>query len=42
MLKAVAFMENQRRKEKGESVDQRDIDKHKKDVYRLAYVFDGR
>ncbi len=22
-------------------MDQRDIDKHKKDVYRLAYVFDG-
>ena len=41
VLKAVAFLENQRRKEKGESVDQRDIDKHKKDVYRLAYLFDG-
>ena len=41
VLKAVAYLENQRRREKGESVDQRDIDKHKKDVYRLAYVFDG-
>lgn len=41
VLKSVAFLENQRRKEKGESVDQRDIDKHKKDVCRLAYVFDG-
>lgn len=41
VLKAVAFLENLRRKERGEVVDQRDIDKHKKDVYRLAYVFDG-
>ncbi len=35
------FLENQRLKEKGDPVDQKDIDKHKKDVYRLAYVFDG-
>ncbi len=41
VLKSVAFLENLRRKERGESVDQKDIDKHKKDVYRLAYVFDG-
>lgn len=41
VLKAVAFMENKRRKEKGETVDQKDIDKHKKDVYRLAHLFDG-
>ena len=41
VLKAVAFLENLRRKEKGVSVDLKDIDKHKKDVYRLAYVFDG-
>jgi hypothetical protein len=41
VLKAVAFLENLRRKEKGDDVAQRDIDKHKKDVYRLAYVFDG-
>ena len=41
VLKAVAYMENLRRKEAGTKVDQRDIDKHKKDVYRLAYVFDG-
>lgn len=41
VLKAVAFLENQRLKEKGDPVDQKDIDKHKKDVYRLAYVFDG-
>nr|MCR5039009.1 hypothetical protein [Bacteroidales bacterium] len=32
---------NQRLKEKGDPVDQKDIDKHKKDVYRLAYVFNG-
>ena len=41
MLKAVAYNENLRRKEAGANVDQRDIDKHKKDVYRLSYVFDG-
>lgn len=41
VLKAVAYNENLRRKEKGEVVDQRNIDKHKKDVYRLAYVFNG-
>ena len=41
VLKAVAFLENLRRKEKGDDVAQRDIYKHKKDVYRLAYVFDG-
>lgn len=41
VLKAVAFLENQRLKEKGDPVDQKDIDKHKKDVYRLAYVFNG-
>lgn len=41
VLKAVAYNENLRRKETGANVDQRDIDKHKKDVYRLAYVFDG-
>ena len=41
VLKAVAFLENQRLKEKGAPVDQKDIDKHKKDIYRLAYVFDG-
>ena len=41
VLKAVAFLENQRLKEKGEFVDQKDIEKHKKDVYRLAYLFDG-
>ena len=41
VLKAVAYNENLRRKKTGVAVDQRDIDKHKKDVYRLAYVFDG-
>ena len=41
VLKAVAFLENQRLKEQGDPVDQKDIDKHKKDIYRLAYVFDG-
>ena len=41
VLKAVAYNENLRRKEAGANVDQRDIDKHKKDVYRLSYVFDG-
>ena len=41
VLKAVAYVENLRRKEAGMKVDQRDIDKHKKDVYRQAYVFDG-
>lgn len=41
VLKAVAFLENLRLKEKGDPVDQKDIDKHKKDVYRLAYVFNG-
>lgn len=37
----MAFLENLRRKEQGGDVDQKDIDKHKKDIYRLAYVFDG-
>ena len=41
VLKAVAFMENMRRKEDGLNVDQKNIDKHKKDIYRLAYLFDG-
>ena len=53
VLKAVAYLENLRRKEnRGEILDRgafappfflywRDIDKHKKDIYRLAYVFDG-
>ena len=41
VLKAVAYMENLRRKEAGIAVDQKNIDKHKKDIYRLAYVFDG-
>ena len=41
VLKAVAYLENLRRKLEGAKVDQRDIDKHKKDVYRVAYVFDG-
>lgn len=41
VLKAVAYLENKRRKAEGATVDQKDIDKHKKDVYRLAYVFDG-
>lgn len=41
VLKATAYMENLRRKEEGISVDQKDIDKHKKDIYRLAYVIDG-
>lgn len=41
MLKAVAYLENLRRKGEGDEVDQKDIDKHKKDIYRLAYVFDG-
>ena len=34
-------MENLHRKEEGVAVDQKNIDKHKKDIYRLAYVFDG-
>lgn len=41
VLKTVAYLENLRRKLEGAKVDQRDIDKHKKDVYRVAYVFDG-
>ena len=41
VLKAVAYLENLRRKEEGVEVDRKDIDKHKKDVYRLAYIFDG-
>ena len=41
VLKAAAFMENLKRKEEGIAVDQKNIDKHKKDIYRLAYVFDG-
>lgn len=38
VLKAKAFISNLARKESGQKVHQDDIDKHKKDVYRLSYL----
>jgi hypothetical protein len=41
VLKAKAYLNNFARKQSGQEVHQDDIDKHKKDIYRLAYLFVG-
>jgi len=41
VLKVKAYLNNRKRKDKGQSVHQEDIDKHKKDVYRLSFLFTG-
>lgn len=40
VLKAKAYISNLSRKEAGDKVHQDDIDKHKKDVYRLSFLLD--
>ncbi|MCL2074650.1 MAG: hypothetical protein FWH18_12060 [Marinilabiliaceae bacterium] len=41
VLKARAYLNNKKRKEEGQQVHQSDIDKHKKDIYRLSFLFSG-
>ncbi|GHT75566.1 hypothetical protein AGMMS50262_11220 [Bacteroidia bacterium] len=41
VLKAKAYLNNKKRKEEGQQVHQDDIDKHKKDIYRLSFLFSG-
>jgi hypothetical protein len=41
ILKAKAYLNNRKRKEEGQQVHQDDIDKHKKDIYRLSFLFSG-
>jgi hypothetical protein len=41
VLKAKAYLNNLSRKLSGQHVHQDDIDKHKKDIYRLSYLFVG-
>lgn len=42
LLKAKAYVSNYRRKEAGEDVRQDNIDKHKRDVYRMTLLMDDR
>ena len=39
VLKAKAYLNNKKRKDDGHQVHQDDIDKHKKDIYRLSFLF---
>ena len=41
VLKAKAYLNNKKRKEEGQQVYQNDIDKHKKDIYRVSFLFSG-
>jgi hypothetical protein len=41
VLKAKAYINNKKRKEEGQQVHQDDIDKHKKDIYRISFLFSG-
>ena len=41
VLKAKAYLNNKKRKDEGQQVHQEDIDKHKKDIYRLSFLFSG-
>ena len=41
VLKAKAYLNNKKRKGEGKQVHQDDIDKHKKDIYRLSFLFSG-
>lgn len=38
-LKAFAYLDNKKRKEAGEDVKTRDIDKHKYDIFRMTFLF---
>jgi hypothetical protein len=40
-LKAFAYMDNKKRKEAGQNVRQRDIDKHKYDIFRMVFLLPG-
>jgi hypothetical protein len=41
VLKSKAYLNNRKRKEEGQNVQQDDINKHKKDIYRLSFLFSG-
>jgi len=41
VLKAKAYLNNKKRKEERQPVHQDDIDKHKKDIYRISFLFSG-
>ena len=41
VLKVKAYLNNKKRKEEGQKVNQDDIDKHKKDIYRISFLFSG-
>ena len=41
VLKAKAYLNNRKRKEEGQQIHQDDVDKHKKDIYRLSFLFSG-
>ncbi len=40
-LKAFAYLDNKKRKEAGQVVKQRDIDKHKYDIFRMVFLLPG-
>jgi hypothetical protein len=41
VLKAKAYLNNKKRREQGEEIHQGDIDKHKKNIYGISYLFSG-
>ena len=41
VLKAKANLNNRKRKEEGYQIHQNDVVKHKKDIYRLSFLFSG-
>jgi len=41
VLKAKAYLNNRKRKAEGHQIHQNDVDKHKKDIYRLSFLFSG-
>jgi hypothetical protein len=41
ILKIRAYLNNKKRKEEGYKIHQDDVDKHKKDIYRLSFLFSG-
>jgi hypothetical protein len=41
VLKAKAYLNNKKRRDEGQNVQQGDIDKHKKDIYRISFLFSG-
>lgn len=42
VLKARAYLNNKKRKDDGQDVHQDKIDKHKNDIYRVAFLFSGQ